>query len=145
MSPLAIGTLVAIGILIAVVEIVVVMRIARRLVGFSRRVSDPAQLAGLLGVQTREALRQAGLDPNSVRLADLSNSPALKEQVSADMRLALRDAVRGRQAPASGSAERFEHAAPPPIDQPRSEWAELAVVLLLVAALVAIGVYWLVA
>jgi len=135
MSGLGVVLAIAIGLLVVAVEIAIVWRVARRLIPVARALGDPAKRAMLLSEETRDALRRAGVDPESFDPSRLGDDPELKRRVTAELKTLLSDAFRGRVAASNDAGPRAETASlqaslPPPIDDASGNGLRLAIAVL---------------
>jgi hypothetical protein len=146
-----------------VIPLLIFAVLVRRVVRVGQQLRDPEQLRLLFSDEVRAALRQAGFDPDTIRMEEIQESEQLTRLVADDLRRALRGAVLGRGPaethttprtpgpevrPAPGLAHRGwggrgsdrtgQLGLPPPID-PRSGPPPIALLALAVAALVAVA------
>ncbi|MEN8182632.1 MAG: hypothetical protein ABFS46_08865 [Myxococcota bacterium] len=149
--------------LVSLLSLVIFVVMLRRVIRVARMLRDPEQLRGLFSDEVRAALVEAGLDPDTVRLQEIQESPELARLVGDDLKRVLREAVLGigsgssasqrarslfrsgasaeRASGLNGSSERMgQPFLPPPIDQ-ASRGGFRAVALLVIAALVGVAVF----
>ena len=74
----------------------------RRVIRVGRQLRDPERLRSLFSDDVRAALREAGLDPDSVSMQEIQKSEALTRLIAADLRWVLRSVVLGLPLPQSG-------------------------------------------
>ena len=67
----------------------------RRAIRVARQIRDPEQLRSLLSDETREALLEADLDPDSFSMQEVRKSEELTRLIASDLRRALRSVVLG--------------------------------------------------
>jgi hypothetical protein len=77
----------------------------RRVVRASQQFRDPEQLRLLFSDDVRAALREAGFDPDTIRVEEIQESEELQRLVADDLRRALRGVLLGRL-PSSAHAMR---------------------------------------
>ena len=136
----------------------------RRMIRIGRLLRNPEQLRSLLSDETRAALLDAGLDPDSVDLQEIQESEELSNLIAADLRRVLRSLFLGGRLPDSlgspdaahpgdphagprmpqwnaGASDRAgQPVLPPPIDQPSDPRVRL-VVALAIAGLIAAAIF----
>lgn len=148
--------------LLALLPLALFALFVRRVMRVVQRLRDPEQLRSLLSEEVRAALLEAGIDPDSVSVAEIQKSEKLRRIIAPDLNRAFRSALLGRSLPESRvfrgtsrlptghdsgpASPRWSHRAashveqpqlPPPIDPPSGPGARV-VVALVVAALIVI-------
>jgi hypothetical protein len=139
--------------------------LVRRVVRIGRQLQDPERLRSLFSDELRAALREAGLDPDTVAMEEIQKSEELRRLLAADLRPVLRSIVLGLSLPEAGGGSdavprRLDHGSgpsthgwsprsssrpaqpmlPPPIDQPSGPGVRTVLVLAMVG-LIALAIF----
>lgn len=91
------------SLLVLAIPFVVFALVFRRVVGVIQLFQDPDALRGLLSEPVRAAIREAGLDPDTIEMEDLEGREELAQRIAADLKPQLYSRVFGFHRPGAKS------------------------------------------